>query len=549
MKYIKQTILAPLLLFVAMCLLAVTVEMRPGRVYYILQYILFRLSILDLLLYLAVFAVCVWSLQVLLLNKSKAVRYTFLGLLLPFLFISLSYRFITGYNYTYSDAQTALNNLSFWDAALQNYALPIFGALLAAIGVVFILAFISRKLQPVYTFKHTLNILPVILLSVWYINRTLGVVDDLPAFYRVPVSTALAATHQLPLGQREAVTVAPTSAGVKHLFLVVDESITGSSLSLNGNPVNTTPFLDSVKDSLLNFGVASAITNYSAGSNIALMSGVQTADLPDRQHLALTRPAIFQYAKEAGYTTYYIDAQLSSQALQNYLAPADLKHIDHFIQPADLDSGLPYHQRDFEVAKLLAKLSRADEKVFVYVNKVGAHWPYARTYPESGIIFTPVLPKTSMLKDRERATNTYHNAIRWTVDKFWQKLMQGISATDSTVVIYTSDHGQNLTEHGISIAHASIYKPNALEANVPLWILDKSNITSKHTLPQPNLQSHAQVFPTILLLQGYDSTFIRSKYGYTLFDAPKDSKRYFWTGDIFGRGQTDLVEFTVAPAK
>ena len=547
MRFTKRNILAPLLLFLAMCLFAVTVEMRPGRVYFILQYILFRLSILDLLLYLTVFLVGVWSLQVLLLNKSKAARYTFLSLLFPFLAISLSYRFATGYNYTYADAQTALNNLSYFDEALQTYTLPVFGALIVAVGVVLLLAFISRRIKPIYSVKYTLLILPAVFLSGWYINRTVGVVDDLPAFYRVPVSSILAAAHHLPLGQRDPVAVAPTAEGVKHLFLIVDESITGSALSLNGNTINTTPFLSAAQDSLLNFGIASAITNYSAGSNIALMSGVQPEELPDRQHLALTRPSIFQYAKKAGYTTYYIDAQLSAKALQNYLAPADLEHIDHFVQPADLSPDLPYHQRDFEVAALLAKLSKAEQKVFAFVNKVGAHWPYARTYPESEKVFMPVLPKTSMLKDQVRATNTYHNAVRWTVDKFWQKLMQGIAPTDSTVVIYTSDHGQNLTEHGISIAHASIFKPNPLEANVPLWILDEGNLTGKYTLPQPNRQQHAQIFPTMLLLQGYDSTFVRSKYGRSLFEAPPTPKRSFLTGDIFGRGQTDLVQFENRP--
>ncbi|WP_439881372.1 sulfatase-like hydrolase/transferase [Pontibacter sp. MBLB2868] len=544
MRFLKSNLFWQLfLLFVAMCLFTVTVEMRPGRVYYLLQLLLFRQSVLELLLYLAVFALAVWSQQVFLLNRSRFIRTAFLFVLLPLLFISLTYRYITGYNFAYTDAQTALNNSSFWSAALTNFTLPVVLALISSIIIVLLLAQLQKRISRCYSPIQAFAFIPVLLISVWYVNRSLGIIDDLPAFYRVPVSTGLASAHELPIGERKRVNVQPSQAGTKHLFLIVDESITGSSLSLNGNPVSTTPFLEAAKDSILNFGIASALANYSAGSNIALMSGIQTEHLPDLQHAALTEPSIFQYAKQAGYSTYFIDAQLALNAMQNYMAPADLKYIDHFIQPGNSKPELPYYMRDYKVAALLAKLSKADEKVFVYVNKVGAHWPYARTYPKSEAMFTPVLSERSMLKDQERSVNTYHNALRWTVDGFWKKLMQNIAPSDSTVVIYTSDHGQNLQGDGISIAHASTSNTSSIEANVPLWLLDKSKVTARFTIPAPNQQSQAQIFPTLLLLQGYNIKFIHSKYGNTLFESPVNKQRFFLTGDIFGRGNTHMVPF------
>ncbi|WP_347159628.1 sulfatase-like hydrolase/transferase [Pontibacter chitinilyticus] len=521
----------------------VTVEMRPGRVYYLLQTLLFRNSVAALLLYLLLFAFTTGSLLVLLFNKSKTIRYSFLLLLFPLLSISLTYRFITGYNFAYTDAQTALSNMHYLQAALSTYALPIVLALVSAALVVGALFFLSKRTTLVYQPWQAGVVVPALFLSYLYAGSTLGNADDFPAFYRVPVSTFLAHQHELPLGSRHKVAASPTTTGVKHLFMIMDESIIGSALSLNGNSAATTPYLKAAANRIINFGIASSTANYSSGSNIALMSGIQLAQLPDKKHLALTQPSIFQYASKAGYKTYFIDAQLGLKVLQNYVSPSDLAYVDHFIQPIDEDPNMPYYERDYAVAHLLLQLSKSPDKVFVYVNKAGAHWPYARTYPPNAVFFKPTLPERSMLMDHEKSRNTYYNSVRWTVDGFWKKLLTGITPRDSTVIIYTSDHGQDLSGNGIQITHASTTNTTPIEANVPLWLLDESGYTSRYTIPAPNRQAHQQIFPTLLLLQGYSSSFIHTKYGNTLFDKPASKPRSFLNGDIFARGPASLVQF------
>ncbi|WP_114778313.1 sulfatase-like hydrolase/transferase [Botryobacter ruber] len=532
-------------IFLLLCLYTVTVEMRPGRVYFVVQHLLFRQSLLALLQYLAVFGLTVGSVQVLLFNKSRLIRYLFLLALFPFLLVSLSYRFITGYNYWYADAQTALGNLSLAPEAISNFNLHIGLGLISCCLILLVFVVAARKSKGLYSPWLSLLLIPATLLSYWYINRSTGGTDDFPALYRVPLSTLLAAKHALPLGNRQEVTAAPLNSGARHIFMIVDESITGSALSLNGATMNTTPYLKANTNQIINFGIASSATNYSAGSNIALLSGLRLSDMPDKKRKALTAASIFQYAKQAGYTTYFIDAQLGRGMLQNYMSPQDLNYIDHFIQPSEEDPSLPYYQRDFVVADKLIQLSGSEEKVFVYVNKAGAHWPYARTYPPDSVFFRPVLAERSMLKDREKSLNTYFNAIRWTVDSFWQKLIPAISPTDRTVIIYTSDHGQDLSGDGISMAHASSQHTKPIEANVPLWLLDKSGFLGIKTQPTMHTRSHEQIFPTLLLLQGYDSTFVKTRFGNSLLDEVPNSRRYFYTGDIFGRGTSTKVPFKV----
>ncbi|HEY4652254.1 MAG TPA: sulfatase-like hydrolase/transferase, partial [Pontibacter sp.] len=487
----------------------------------------------------------VWGQLLFILNKNREIRRLYLMLLLPCLLVSLSYRFITGYNYSYTDAQTALGNLHTFGAALQNFTLPVLLALLSSIVIVLVLWLVPRSIKPVYSLKHTLLLLPIAALGFWYINKSAGVIDDLPAFYRVPLSTYLAAVHKLPLGERGPLTIAPEGKGVKHIFLIVDESITGSSLSLNGNPVATTPFLQAHQDSIVNLGIASAFTNNSAGSNIALMSGARLSLLPDTDHTLLTSPSIFQFAKKAGYTTYYIDSQIGGGALQNFMSLQDLEYIDHFVQPANVIPEMPYYMRDHWVAEQLIKLSKSDQMCFVYVVKAGAHWPYARTYPQDSALFRPVLSERSMLKDKIRSVNTYHNAIRWSVDQFWKKLITHIQAADSTLILYTSDHGQDLSGDGISIMHASTIATKPIEADVPLWYMDKSGIAAAFTKERTieGKRSHEQIFPTLLLLQGYSWQEVQQKYGGSLFDPPPAAPGQFLTGDIFGRGRTRMVDF------
>lgn len=531
-------------LFFLLCLYTVTIEMRPGRVYYVAQFMLFRNSLTDFLLFFLLLGLTVWSLQVYLLNKSALVRYGFLALLCPFLLLSLSYRFITGYNYAYADAHTVLNNVSLLPEVLENFRLQLLMAFAATAFILLLLYLLTKRTGKIYRGWHAAVVIPVAIISFLYINSSLGVIDDMPVLYRVPISTALAASHKLPVGERHKVSVQPKNQGVKHLFLIVDESITGSTLSLNGNAASTTPYLKSVEDSLINFGVASAYTNYSAGTNIALIGGLRQEELPDLERKALTNPSIFQYAKQAGYTTYFIDAQLGKGALQNFMALDDLKSIDHFVQPSEEQPDIAYYNRDYAVADLLIKLSNSDRKVFAYVNKAGAHWPYARTYHPDSTFFTPVLAATSMVKNHQRSLNTYYNAIRWTVDGFWKKLMSGIRTQDSTFILYTSDHGQDLSGNGISITHARTIDTAPIEANVPLWCLDKANYTKAFRDNSMQAEkSHLQIFPTLLLLQGYQEDFVRQRHGPTLFDPLPPQDRYFLSGDVFGRGPHALVKF------
>lgn len=542
-RFLRPT---PFLLFCALALFVLTVEMRPGRFYFITTFLLFQDSLANLLLYLLVFTFSLAGLFLLLFNQSKAISRLTLALLLPCLLISLTFRFITGYNFMYSDAVLSWNNLALAQTALQNYAwqagMAFLSAVLTIMGIIWV-----RKRTAWRVAAMTACVMPLAAMAVFgLIKRTAGIVDDFPALYRVPLTVLATVTDKLPQPTRLPVPVPPVTKGVQHLFLIVDESITATELTLHQPRLQTTPFLYSARNELLDFGIASSMTNQSAGSNIALMSGTRPSEIPDSAYSTFSRTNIFQFAQRAGYTTYYIDAQLGGNVLQNFMSPEDLKYIDHVVRPAVSHPKVPYHDRDMLVAELLAELSKKKEKVFAYVVKAGAHWPFARTYPADSAFFKPVLPPRSIYKDPQRTLNTYHNAIRWTVDQFWHRLMATIMPPDSTVILYTSDHGQNLSQSGISLTHASVQETSLQEAAVPLWVWDPGQVTGlKPWARRKQGYGHAHIFPALLRLQGYDPAWVRRQYGFSLFDSlpPAAAKRFFIAGDLFGRGPHNLVPF------
>ena len=95
--------------------------------------------------------------------------------------------------------------------------------------------------------------------------------------------------------------------------------------------------------------------------------------------------------------------------------------IDAFEQP----DHLPHAERDFFVAQRLLEIAAAPEPHFVYVNKWGAHFPFAGNYPRESAIFVPDMDEGEAIgASRERLVNSYKNSMRYNVDGFFRELLQ-----------------------------------------------------------------------------------------------------------------------------
>ncbi len=143
----------------------------------------------------------------------------------------------------------------------------------------------------------------------------------------------------------------------------------------------------------MNFGIASSATNCSDTSNLSLRRGVSKAHyLRDKDQ----NPSIWQYAKKAGYRTVYLDAQLTNGRLGNHMTEEEKTNIDIFYQVSDEQQDVM--DKDIKLAKQLNHLLNDETSDFIYINKMGAHFPYEGKYPESAMSYQPVMESNQFNK-------------------------------------------------------------------------------------------------------------------------------------------------------
>jgi len=284
---------------------------------------------------------------------------------------------------------------------------------------------------------------------------------------------------------------------------------------------------------IYNYGYAASITNCSTETNVTLRYG---GTRENYLTYVSTMPSIWSYAKEAGLATVYIDGQRENGVLQNQMTDEELKSIGTFIQ----FDGVPLEQRDMAIAEKLIGLSRNDTAEFIMVNKIGAHFPVHDKFPDSHAVFKPMLPRgfftdigdtgsrEGFAGDKDawlRYRNSYRNTVLWNVGTFFQRLLS--AKTRKSVIVYTSDHGQNLHEDGSpgTNSHCSS-EPKFIEGMIPIVVIEDKELDTlnwdEHVVQNRNSTSHYNIFPTLLALMSYDTSEIEKIYGTPLSSPSKD---------------------------
>ncbi|KHA69895.1 sulfatase [Pseudomonas chlororaphis] len=338
------------------------------------------------------------------------------------------------------------------------------------------------------------------------------------------------------VGPREPVTLTRNTQAVDHdIVLIIDESISGNYLDINApfgvhsNLKQARPGVD-----IFNYGYAASIANCSADTNVTLRYGGTRADY---MRINSTLPSIWQYAKKAGLRTVYIDAQRTAGNLQNLMTDTEKKDIDQFVQ-FDQTS---VRDRDMAAAAKLIELLNDDQPELVVINKVGAHFPVHDKYPDAFMAYRPTLPRgqfTEVADTGERNgfngqpddwvlyRNAYKNTVLWNVGEFFARVFaQG--NLNNALLIYTSDHGQDLHERGNPGLNTHCGgDPVEEEGLVPLVVIQGSALKtldwSAQLAANKDRSSHYNIFPTLLQLMGYDLAGIEAVYGKPLSVATAD---------------------------
>lgn len=440
------------------------------------------------------------------------------------------YSRVTADYLTYSSFVSLVYSGGFIEEALYQYRGAIISGVLGGLLLLFGIGLKPRRRMPVPgALLVAAPLLGVLLLSAVLFVRAGEGARGLPVMYTPLAYLNLFAYESLhnTVGPREPVSLARVDQAVGHdIVLVIDESISGNYLDINA------PFgvHSNLKESrpgveIYNYGYAASIANCSVDTNVTLRYGGTRADYV---RINSTLPSIWQYAKKAGLRTVYIDAQRTGGNLQNLMNATEKKDIDEFVQ-FDQTS---VRERDMAAAAKLIELLNDDKPQLVVLNKVGAHFPVHDKYPDAFMAYRPTLPRGQFLEVADTGErdgfngqpddwvlyrNAYKNTLLWNVGEFFSRVFAQASL-NSALLIYTSDHGQDLHERGNPGLNTHCGgDPVEEEGLVPLVVIQGSGLKTLDwqaaLAGNKDRSSHYNIFPTLLQVMGYDLAGVEAVYG------------------------------------
>ncbi len=297
----------------------------------------------------------------------------------------------------------------------------------------------------------------------------------------------------------------------RHIVWVIDESVAQAPFARVVGP-----HLAGVRH--LDFGVAAALGNCSAPAHVALRSGVDVRRAGPGTDLRRT-PSIWGYARAAGYRTRMIDGQTSG-APQNLMLPPERALIDDYVA---MKGGI---DTDLRIADRVNDLLKRRTRSFTYAVLRGVHFQYADHYPLGTI------PADSPV------ARQYDTALAWSKRRFFDRLLAGVDR-DKVAIVYTSDHGQNLTPG--ALPHCS-REAVADEFRVPLLAFLPQRWAGRYADAPRAGHSASQIFPATLIWMGYDPAKVQARYDQ---DLTQPTARYVWFGravvPIAAGGEVDVT--------
>ena len=432
---------------------------------------------------------------------------------------------------------------SFFKPLILWYTLPY---------AIFLFALIFVPVRSIFRKSLALSLLPVLYLLVS--NYALFLYAAEGHFHLNPLTSLLRTAFHYKFetlreyhGPREELPALNTSQRpLNSIIYIIDESIRGSNLSLNGYPRATTPFLQSIetRGRLKNLGICVAAGTSSYLSNAYLITGHNA--FPDNAFRTFKNPTLFDYAKKMGYETIFID--VDSGYLSKLLETAREGHV-RFLDRWMNNQSFRDRQIDLEttkdlgIARYLSSLLNERGGYFILVNKKGLHFHYRNTYPDDPAftfwkpVMEPSEPINTDPAGREKLVNTYDNGVRFQVDEFFRELVSK-TTNQNYVVLYTSDHGQTLAEQGQVYTHL---KPDKVIVDVPGFFVFGRQYDKKESLTGicPGIRvSHLNNFATLLDLMDVPMSLRVRSYDKSIFSltAEDNRERYYMSGSLHGSG-------------
>ncbi|MGM9699188.1 MAG: sulfatase-like hydrolase/transferase [Prevotella sp.] len=259
--------------------------------------------------------------------------------------------------------------------------------------------------------------------------------------------------------------------GAGGLFvLVIGETARAANFGVLGYERNTTPKLSKMQG-LTAFGKAYSESNTTHKSVPMLLSAVSSVDFDS----IYKQRSIITAFREAGFRTAFFSNQRRNGSF-----------IDFFGEEADVcgfvkedATGSQDVLDDMLVDYAKREIDSADGPLLVVLHCYGSHFNYRERYPRSFARFTPDDAMEAKRENRQSLLNAYDNTILYT-DYMLDRLVSALRTTGKeAVMLYTSDHGEDIYDDGQHFLHASIV-PSEFQLHVPLFVWTSQSYAESH---------------------------------------------------------------------
>jgi glucan phosphoethanolaminetransferase (alkaline phosphatase superfamily) len=251
----------------------------------------------------------------------------------------------------------------------------------------------------------------------------------------------------------------------RNVVLILQESVRADVVCVAYDPDCALPTraTNDLAPSRLPFLEARSNASSTAVAMAVLFTGLDPTAPAERLHAA---PTLWELAHAAGMDTAYLSSQhlmFANMWLWVQDIPSGkITFATHLDPQADMFTGAG---DDALAARVAAVIPTLREPFFLVIHPSNVHTPRRGEGIEG-----PFLPARDDKGDREAYFNAYKNAV-FRSDRAVADMIRSLRAASSgprTVVVYTSDHGESLWEHGQGCDHGcSLFEE---EIRVPAWI-------------------------------------------------------------------------------
>ena len=244
-----------------------------------------------------------------------------------------------------------------------------------------------------------------------------------------------------------AINPASQKSRVKNIVLIIGESLQRGHMSLYGYGIRTTPLLEGLEASGNLIKFSDTISPY-ATTNQVLMRLLNFSNYESERQKAWFRSlSIIDMFSLSGYRTFWISNQeaFGAHALSAKSA-ADRADGETFLSKSNLYETVRIKPDGALLPLINQAKAGQSERNFYVIHLIGNHMDYSLRYPEGFGKFSEADIKFKLSADQKKVVAYYDNSVLYN-DFVINEIFKIFSADDS-LIVYLSDHGENLYENG-----------------------------------------------------------------------------------------------------